>query len=56
MSNKNKNFKLDIDPKKPWEVGHGHAEHRSGAGKHDNRPKRERTRKAQLRKAIEEQE
>jgi len=43
------NTTIKIKVKKPWEAAKGHSEHRSGAGVHDSRPKRERTRQAQRR-------
>jgi len=38
----------------PWDVKKGHNSHISGSGTHDNRPKRERTRKSANDKAIGE--
>jgi hypothetical protein len=45
---------LKIREKKPWEVSKGHTTHISGAGTHDNRPKRLRTRRNQNHFAINE--
>lgn len=47
-----KGIKIQLDLKKPWEVSKGHTSHLSGAGSHDNRPKRSRTRNDANRKAI----
>jgi hypothetical protein len=41
-----KNVKIKIDVKPIWQIGKGHNEHLTGSGKHDNRPKRTRTRKS----------
>jgi len=54
MSNKKETITLTIQVK-PWKVGRGHSEHRSGAGVHgDRRTKRQRTRSEQNRNAIKE--
>lgn len=45
---------IKIQDKPPWKVKKGHPTHRGGAGVHDNRPKRVRTRSAQFRKALED--
>ena len=50
---KSKNFKIILEQKQPRKF---HCEHRSGAGTHDNRPKRERTRAKQKEKWSEEYE
>lgn len=52
MGKGKKNFTIKLNIRPIWEIGRGHAEHRSGSGQHDNRPKRERTRSAQKRKAV----
>ena len=54
MSKKKKYDKVKIEPKKIWEIGKGHAQHLSGSGEHDNRPKRRRTRAARNRAAMKE--
>lgn len=47
--------RIKLNVKKQWEVGQGHAPHRSGAGQHqDKRTKRLNTRAARNRKAMEE--
>jgi hypothetical protein len=52
--NKNKDpIKLNL--KKPWEVSKGHTPHKSGAGTHDNRPRKQRTRKDRNNQAIKDQ-
>lgn len=53
MASKRK-ITIKLQGKKPWEVSRGHSEHRGGSGSHDSRPKRKRTRKAQLREALRE--
>lgn len=40
---------IKIKVKKQWQSAKGHAQHRGGAGVHDSRPKRQRTRNAQRR-------
>lgn len=49
MYNDSMKTTIQIKVKKQWEAAKGHAPHRSGAGTHDNRPKRQRTRDAQRR-------
>ena len=49
-----KNIKIKINVKPIWKIGMGHNDHISGSGKHDNRPKRERTRKASFNKHMKE--
>ena len=44
---------IHLNLKKPWEVGTGHHARRK-AGPHDSRPKRERTRNDNEKKAVEE--
>jgi len=46
--------KISIKTKKPWEVSRGHQGHQSGSGQHDSRPKRQRTRAAQKRRALKD--
>jgi hypothetical protein len=47
--------KIEIPGQMPWEKSKGHRPHRSGAGKHlDKRTKRQRTREAAEKKAIED--
>ena len=41
-------------PSDPAKVARGHAAHRGGAGSHDSRPKRQRTRGAADRAAVRE--
>jgi hypothetical protein len=48
-----KTEKIKLNLKKPWELPRGHQDHDQGCGKHDNRPRRERTRRYQLRKALD---
>ena len=38
--------KIKINVKPIWQIGKGHNDHISGSGEHDNRPKRNRTRKS----------
>ena len=52
MSNRKKNIVVKLSVRPFWELGHGHNDHRSGGGHHDNRPKRLRTRGSKNRKAI----
>lgn len=47
--------KMEKDNKK-HRIIYEHIEHRSGAGKHDSRPKRERTREKQAKKWKEDYE
>lgn len=47
-----KNFKIEIKIKKRL----GHNQHRSGAGQHDSRPKRLRTRNSVNNNAIKDQQ
>lgn len=49
-----KKTKIKINVKPIWQIGKGHNEHLTGSGKHDNRPKRNRTRKAAFNNAIKE--
>lgn len=46
---------IPLKIKKIWEISKGHNPHRSGSGKHDNRPKRLRTRSAEKRFHIKDQ-
>jgi hypothetical protein len=52
MSKRKKNMVLVLNVRQVWEIGKGHNPHLGGSGKHDNRPKRLRTRGANNRKAI----
>jgi len=48
-------MQIKLNVKKSWEVGRGHAAHKSGSGVHqDRRTKRQRTRQAQRRSALSE--
>ena len=47
-----KKFTIEINTKPTWKVSRGHADRRAGAGKHDNRPRKLRTRKTQTNQAI----
>lgn len=49
-----KKIKIKLNARPVWELGKGHNEHRSGSGIHDNRPKRQRTRQAQKRRALDD--
>jgi hypothetical protein len=49
-----KNIKIKINVKPIWKIGMGHNDHISGSGKHDSRPKRGRTRKANFDKHMKE--
>ena len=50
-----KNIKIKLNLKKPWEISRGHQEPDQGCGKHDERPRRERTRRDSNRKAIRDE-
>lgn len=52
MSKRKQNIVLQLNVRPIWALSTGHAEHKSGSGQHDNRPKRLRTRNANNRKAI----
>lgn len=52
MSKRRKNTVVKINVKSIWEIGMGHNAHMSGSGQHDNRPKRQRTRGDQRRRAV----
>lgn len=53
MGKRNKKYDtIRLNVKPIWEVGRGHADHISGSGTHDNRPKRQRTRGDANRKAM----
>ena len=55
MSRKKDKIIIELSEFKPWKVGRGHGEHRSGAGvMGDRRTKRQRTRSQQSREAIRE--
>lgn len=49
-----KKIKIKLNVRPIWEIGKGHNEHRSGSGSHDSRPKRQRTRQAQKKRALED--
>jgi hypothetical protein len=51
-----KTEKIKLNLKKIWEISRGHQEHDQGCGKHDSRPRKERTRRDQLRKAIDRED
>ena len=53
MRKRNKKYgSITLDVKPFWAVGKGHSSHISGSGTHDNRPKRNRTRSDQKRRAM----
>ena len=43
---------IKLNTKPAWKASRGHAEYRGGSGKHDNRPRKLRTRSAQKNQAI----
>ncbi len=43
---------LKLAKLEPWNVPTGHKPHRSGAGKHDGRPNRQRTRQTVIQRAV----
>lgn len=45
---------IKISPRKVYELGLGHNSHRSGSGVHDSRPKRQRTRRAEIQAHLKE--
>ena len=45
-------FTIKLDTKPVWKVSRGHSDYRGGAGKHDNRPRKLRTKTAQKNQAI----
>jgi len=47
-----KKFTLELNTKPSWKASRGHADYRGGSGKHDNRPRKLRTRAAQKKQAI----
>ena len=49
-----KKFTIELNTKPSWKASRGHAEYRGGSGKHDNRPRKLRTRAAQKNKAIKD--
>lgn len=51
-----KSEKINLNLKKIWEVSKGHQEHDQGCGKHDSRPRKERTRRDAINKAIRHSE
>ena len=42
-----KKFTIELNTKPLWKASRGHSAYRGGAGKHDNRPRKLRTRAAQ---------
>ena len=56
MSSRHKYENVKIKVRKQWEVARGHAEHISGSGSHDSRPKRLRTRSNQQKFFMREYE
>lgn len=50
---KEKKTKIEIPKKELHEIPKGHTPHKSGAGHHDSRPRKERTRKDRNKKAID---
>lgn len=53
MGKRNKKYdSIHLNVKPIWEASRGHADHISGSGTHDNRPKRSRTRGDANRKAM----
>jgi hypothetical protein len=51
---KKKHEAIKLNLKESWEVGRGHTSYRGGAGNHDNRPKRQRTRQNILKQALKD--
>jgi len=47
-------FSIHINTKPVWKISRGHADYRGGAGKHDNRPRKLRTRAAQKNQAMKD--
>ena len=47
-----KKFTIELKTKPTWKVSRGHSAYRGGAGKHDNRPRKLRTRAARKNQAI----
>lgn len=45
--------RIDITDKEPWKQDRGHTARRNGAGPHDTRPRKARTRAGQFKRAIE---
>ena len=45
-------FTIKLDTKPIWKVSRGHSDYRGGTGKHDNRPRKLRTKSAQKNQAI----
>ena len=49
-----KKFTIQLNTKPTWKISRGHSDYRGGAGKHDNRPRKLRTRNSQKRQAIKD--
>ena len=49
-----KKFTIKLNTKPTWKISRGHSDYRGGAGKHDNRPRKLRTRNSQKRQAIKD--
>lgn len=47
-----KKIKIKLEVRPIWAIGKGHNNHLSGGGQHDSRPKRQRTRGDQKRRAV----
>jgi hypothetical protein len=45
-------FTIKLNTKPTWKISRGHSDYRGGAGKHDNRPRKLRTKSAQKNQAI----
>jgi hypothetical protein len=45
-------FTIKLNTKPAWKVSRGHSAYRSGTGKHDNRPRKLRTKTSQKKQAI----
>ena len=47
-------FTIQLNTKPSWKASRGHSAYRGGAGKHDNRPRKLRTKSAQKNQAIKD--
>jgi hypothetical protein len=47
-----KSEKINLNLKKIWEVPKGHQEHDQGCGRHNDKPRKQRTRRDEVRQAI----
>jgi hypothetical protein len=47
-------FTIKLNTKPAWKISRGHSDYRGGAGKHDNRPRKLRTKSAQKNQAIKD--